>query len=308
MRIDVPHDIARDDGGRPGLRRHVLRCGEQLDLTTKHDDALHLVRASGHGSGVQLPRGWISLWMPLSGCLRLACPDATWKLARGRMQLWCDTGLAAYSDGQAWWLALAGSEATWVGAMRSSGTAARHGLFPRQGPCPLMARRLLVRIARMRIGMPAELVEVLCACLLDDQRELQDRLRHCSGRSAHWRRQTLMRLLRVRHLIENCEGRFDLACMARVANYSPSYLIRMHRDVFDETPAEYAARLRLDRVWSLVSETHMPIREIADAFGFESQSTFCRAFRNAYGTTTGAVRERHAERLAMDAASAACAA
>jgi transcriptional regulator GlxA family with amidase domain len=68
----------------------------------------------------------------------------------------------------------------------------------------------------------------------------------------------------------------------------------MYRDVFDETPSEYAARLRLERAWSMVRDTRLPICEITEALGFESQSSFCRAFKNAYGATTGDVRQGQA--------------
>ena len=62
------------------------------------------------------------------------------------------------------------------------------------------------------------------------------------------------------------------------------------RDVFGETPAEYAGRLRAERAWQLVRDTHMPVCEITEALGFESQSAFCRAFKSRFGATTTEVR------------------
>jgi transcriptional regulator GlxA family with amidase domain len=135
------------------------------------------------------------------------------------------------------------------------------------------------------------MLEAACQVLIEQQHELQDRLPRCNGRTLLRRQQTLLRLLRMRHLIEiNGDDRLDLARLARSANYSPCHLIRMHREVFDETPSEYAGRLRLDRAWSLVRDTRMPVCEITEALGFESQSSFCRAFKHAYGATTGQVR------------------
>jgi AraC family transcriptional regulator len=64
--------------------------------------------------------------------------------------------------------------------------------------------------------------------------------------------------------------------------------------VFGETPFEYAARLRFDRAWRLVRDTRMPVCDITEALGFESQSAFCRAFKHAFGVTTTQARERHA--------------
>src|SRR3546814_2524317 len=75
----------------------------------------------------------------------------------------------------------------------------------------------------------------------------------------------MLRLLRVRHLIESSgDERSDLARLARSANYSPWNLIRVHRDVFGETPSEYAARLRLQHAWSLVRDTKTSICEISE--------------------------------------------
>src|SRR3546814_2643154 len=104
----------------------------------------------------------------------------------------------------------------------------------------------------------------------------------CSGRTLQRRQQTMLRLLRVRHLIESSgDERPDLVRLARSANYSPWHLIRVHRDVFGETPSEYAARLRLQHAWSLVRDTKTSICEISEALGFESQSAFCRSFKRS---------------------------
>ena len=78
--------------------------------------------------------------------------------------------------------------------------------------------------------------------------------------------------------------------LAASASYSPCHLIRSYRDVFGETPSEYASRLRFERAWRLVNDTTMPICEITEMLGFESQSAFCRAFKNAFGRTTSQVR------------------
>src|SRR3546814_9782048 len=109
----------------------------------------------------------------------------------------------------------------------------------------------------------------------------------------------MLRLLRVRHLIESSgDERPDLVRLARSANYSPWHLIRVHRDVFGETPSEYAARLRLKHAWSLVRDTKNSICEISEALGFESQSAFCRSFKKTYGcTTTQARRDRKSTSL-----------
>ena len=82
-------------------------------------------------------------------------------------------------------------------------------------------------------------------------------------------------------------ARFDRAAAAR---YSPCHLIRLHRAVFGETPSEYATRLRERQAWDMVCGSRLLICEITEMLGFESQSAFCRAFKNAFGRTTSQVR------------------
>ena len=262
---------------------------------------LHVIHAAGRASRLHVPAGWLSLYVPLAGCLQLESADGDWELNAGRMQVWRDGELRVDCRSSGCWIGLAGPLEAW---RRCAQAAAGHGfdagIFPRESECPRVLRRLLVRLARcargsVSVGDAGMLFDATCVALLEQQQDLRERLQRCSGRTLQRRQQTLLRLLRVRQLIEtHRDNRPDLARLARSANYSPWHLIRMYRDVFDETPSEYAARLRLERAWSMVRDTRLPICEITEALGFESQSSFCRAFKNAYGATTGDVRHGQA--------------
>ena len=262
-------------------------------------DALHAIHASGRGSRLSLPAGWLVACVPISGCLQLQTSAGEWSLPARRMQVWRDAPLRIDSPSAGGWLGLAGPLRAWERHVRPThGRGAAPCILPLQRDCPRALRRLLVRLVRVARGHaatkadPAMLADALCSLLLDQQRDLDERLQRCSGRTLQRRQQTLLRLLRVRHLIEiHDDGRPDLAMLARSANYSPWHLMRIHREVFGQTPSEYAAQLRLQRAWSLVSDTQLPICEITEVLGFESQSSFCRAFKNAYGSTAGQVRQ-----------------
>lgn len=300
----------------PAPVRHVaLHFAGHVEFDALRGSALHAIHAAGRASRLQLPTGWLAVFVPLSGWLQLESADGDWTLPAGRVQVWRDGELRIDCPSSGAWVGLAGPLRAWSRHARPApGQAAAPCLFPRQGDCPRALRRLLVRLVRASRGSagvdcdPAMLVDALCIALAEQQRDLHECLQRCSGRTLQRRQQTLLRLLRVRHLVEvHGDGRPDLASLARSANYSPWHLIRMHRDVFGETPSEYATRLRLQRAWSLVRETRLPICEITEALGFESQSSFCRAFKNAYGATTGEVRQAAGAR-AGDHQSAACAA
>jgi AraC family transcriptional regulator len=278
-----------------------LHFAGQSTLDANRADLLHVVHAAGRASRLHVPAGWLSLYVPLSGRLQFECADGEWEIQPGRMQVWRDGELRVDCRSSGCWLGLAGPLEAWSRCMHVvAGHGLDTGIFPRESECPRVLRRLLVRLARsargsVDIGDAGMLLDATCIALLEQQQDLRERLQRCSGRTLQRRQQTLLRLLRVRQLIEiHCDNRPDLARLARSANYSPWHLIRMYRDVFDETPSEYAARLRLERAWSMVRDTRLPICEITEALGFESQSSFCRAFKNAYGATTGDVRHGQA--------------
>src|SRR3546814_7213309 len=122
----------------------------------------------------------------------------------------CSSDLVA-CDAPGPWLAVAAPIATWRRHLQMPGQG-RPEIFPRACACPRDARRLLVRLARVtRGGMatgcdPARLVEAICAAVVEQQHDLSALVSRCSGRNLQRRQQTMLRLLRVRLLIERSEG------------------------------------------------------------------------------------------------------
>jgi AraC-like DNA-binding protein len=283
------------------LEFHSLGMAGRLDLSRVASDSLHLVYAAQSASQVALPSGWLSLWLPLRGRLHLESAWGPWTLASpsvtGEFLVTQEGPLLATGGASDTWLLLAGPHARWreqlaLAAPQTSGAE----LLTRQQTCARTIRRPLIQLARLlRDGSDADVcgfaLNRLCRNLLADQRELLTLAERCNGRTPQRRLQTLQRLLRVRQLIErNDDGNLDLAQLASRASYSPWHLIRSYREVFGETPSEHLARLRLARAWALVRDSGLPVCEITEQLGFESQSAFCRAFKNAYGLTTTQVR------------------
>jgi AraC-like DNA-binding protein len=281
-----------------GVEYVALRFAGQCDLGERRRDAVHVVHGSGRASRLRVPAGWLSLLVPLSGSLQLQSQDEYWALEAGELQSWRDAALRVDCPSSGAWLALAAAPEAWrrhLGAGAVQDPAAE--VFARTSRCPRGLRRLLVRLARTARGGtgsdPGMLLEAAWVAVLEQQADLQPCLQRCSGRTLARRRKTLQRLLRVQHLIRtHGNNRAEVGWLARSVGYSPWHMIRCYRDVFGETPSEYAARLRLARAWEMVRGTRMPISEVAEALGFESESSFCRAFKQAYGATTGEVRNR----------------
>ncbi|WP_439686503.1 AraC-containing protein [Cupriavidus oxalaticus] len=61
-------------------------------------------------------------------------------------------------------------------------------------------------------------------------------------------------------------------------------------EAFGDTPHRYQTRLRLDRAVQLLSQTSLPLAEIALASGYPDQSTFTRGFTRRFGQPPGAWR------------------
>ena len=307
MRIGNHGKRPAPEAAQGGIRFHPLRFASLLEFGPADADALQLVYGHARATQVRVPAGWPSLCMPLAGSLQLQTPEGEWRLDAGRLQLWRDDELRVGNLTAHGWLLLAGTPRTWARHLRGLPADGTHPeLFPGQHDCPRGLRRLMVRLARTLrqtgMGDPGMVLEALLLETLARQRlDLGAHLARCSGRTPARRQQTLLRLMRVRMLIETCrDHRLDMARLARSASYSPWHLIRMYREVFGETPSEHAQRLRMQHAWALVHDTRLPICEITEALGFESQSSFCRAFRQAYGTTTGDVRRLRDAALAYD--------
>lgn len=281
---------------RSAVEYLALHFASQADLGECRRDAVHVVHGSGRASRLRVPPGWLTLVLPLSGQLQLQSQDEYWELAKGELQAWRDAALRVDCPLPGHWLALAATPEAWRRHLRAIAVKDPVAeVFLRTSRCPHSLRRLLVRLARAARGGigpdPGLLLEAVWVAVLEQQADLQPCLQRCGGRTLDRRRKTLQRLLRVQHLVRtHRNNRPDVGWLARSVSYSPWHLIRAYRDVFGETPSEYAARLRLARAWTMARDTRMPICEIAEALGFESQSSFCRAFKQAYGVTTGSVR------------------
>lgn len=277
------------------LHRHQLRLSDQLILNDGSRPGFHAIRAQGRGTRVEIPRGWISVCWSVRGRLWLDADGCEWELTSGQAQVWRDGKLQCRGETHHGWIVLTGPTCAWNAFPRPRRSHQAQELFLWQGRIRRETAHLLACAARGDPDPTSEctetLIATLCDCLHELQMELCSCLERCSGRTPSRRQQTLMRLLRVQHAIRHgVDHPLDLSSLAQMANYSPFHLIRIYRSVFDETPFEYAAHVRYKRAWHMVSDTDMPICEITEMLGFESQSAFCRAFKNVFGTTTSAVR------------------
>lgn len=84
----------------------------------------------------------------------------------------------------------------------------------------------------------------------------------------------------------------SIAQLAMLCDVHPARLVRAFRRELGMGPGEYQRALRLQHALHLVSETDMPLGDVALACGFCDQSHFSRAFKATYGCAPTAFRQR----------------
>lgn len=106
----------------------------------------------------------------------------------------------------------------------------------------------------------------------------------------------LKRLNKVLSFIDkNLDGDLSLEKIARLAYYSPFHLHRLFKAVTNETLNVYVTRKRIERAaLLLIHHQEMSLSEIADKFGFKSDSVFSRTFKKIYGQSPRAFRKANA--------------
>ena len=104
------------------------------------------------------------------------------------------------------------------------------------------------------------------------------------------RRLLAARLQRARERIEDSADEPTLDDLAEASALSKFHLLRLFKSAFGCTPSAYWRARRLDRGRRLLAATSMSVAEIAVALGYESASSFIRAFRRHFGTTPQAIR------------------
>ncbi len=84
---------------------------------------------------------------------------------------------------------------------------------------------------------------------------------------------------------ENLEEVAPMPVIAERAGISQRRMERLFRQFVGKSPVRYYSDIRLDRARGLVTQTDLPLHEIALACGFASPEHFSRAYRARFGVT-----------------------
>ncbi len=261
--------------------------GGHIDLRSSPEPALHAICGDESAATVEIPAGWWTVLVSAGGHPMLFSEGLKWQIGPGRVLVW-DRPLTLLSATGDRWFCLSGPEGAWQRACL--GLAGVGDLFPVEEACPSSLAECVARLFdAVRTAPAAALswqVRDILAQLHAAQQGLRVLLPRCPGRTHSRKRRTLMRLLRIRHEIAADHSvRASLDALSRRANWTCGHLARIHRGVFGETPIEFALRTRLACALRLVIQSDLAFCEIAEATGFDSASSFARAFRNHHGST-----------------------
>ncbi len=105
-------------------------------------------------------------------------------------------------------------------------------------------------------------------------------------------------------LRDGAPSELTTARVAAEAGVHPVHFARVFRREHGCTVGEYVRRQRVRHALGLLSDTSLPLAEVALAAGFADQSHLTRVFRQTLGSTPGALRSALADARAADRPSA----
>lgn len=97
----------------------------------------------------------------------------------------------------------------------------------------------------------------------------------------------------IRYIREHATGGINVADVLRVVPLSRRDLERRCRASLDRSPLQEIIRVRCERAKALLTETDLPLHDVALRSGFGSAVHFINAFGKAVGATPGTFRKRN---------------
>lgn len=93
-------------------------------------------------------------------------------------------------------------------------------------------------------------------------------------------------------LLSKVKGNVSIPEIARECNMSASYFLRAFKETTGQTPHQWLMAQRVEKAREFLSNTELPLAEIAIACNFYDQSHFSRVFSQLMGSSPGNWRRR----------------
>jgi AraC family transcriptional activator of mtrCDE len=98
----------------------------------------------------------------------------------------------------------------------------------------------------------------------------------------------------VQAMLEEPARNWSLSELAALANASRANFVRMFQRVAQTAPLKFLTELRLELASRKLKTTNLALAEVAVEAGYQSESSFSRAFKRRFGCPPGALRARQA--------------
>jgi AraC-like DNA-binding protein/ligand-binding sensor protein len=95
-----------------------------------------------------------------------------------------------------------------------------------------------------------------------------------------------------RFIWENYTRKISLQEIAGASGLSAPYFSTIFKEEMGENLSSYLNRLRVEKAATMLTESDLPLSEIAGSCGFEDQSWFSKIFKNFMGMSPGKYREQ----------------
>lgn len=103
-------------------------------------------------------------------------------------------------------------------------------------------------------------------------------------REKKYKHQNLIKLIKD-FFMENYCNDFCLEDLAKMANYSPYYFIKIFKDNTGKTPFEYFIDIKIEKAKEMLTKSNNTITEICFTCGFKNRTHFSKVFKKKVGVS-----------------------
>jgi len=95
------------------------------------------------------------------------------------------------------------------------------------------------------------------------------------------------------YIADHMHEDITLSSLAEKFHFSPQYLSKRFKEMYNSTVIHYVTQLRMEKAGSLLKHTELSVQEIAKTIGYEDDNYFGKVFRKYYGTSPTQYRKVH---------------
>ncbi len=231
----------------------------------------NLYIAMGRGAQITSAANILSIWFVERGYVQASARGSSISLCGGLLFVNVNAPLRLISMGDAAWFGIS-IPLTTAESILSESLSSRMALQSFVEENDLRTRAInkhILMAAREAEDLDFRHLMGVMDKLFQLESTARKELSNCPGRTEKLRRLSYQRLCKVRAYIAANPGHLDrIKNLVEMANYSERHFIRTFSKVFEETPTEYAHRLRMAHAKQLISERRLSLQEISRQVGF----------------------------------------